>query len=274
MKIVQLTNKTPYQTMGYALQSKTGEVLVIDGGMTGNDSELYRIIKKLGGSVGLWLITHPHNDHFDAVIEVLTKYKDVNYKKIGSSMLPDAWAEDLDEEEKKELHTWNAFAKTLDDRHFEIKEGMQFSLGNMKVEVLTENNPDLKVNAFNNQSCVFKVSEDDFSILFLGDLGVEGGNRLLSKSYDLKCTAVQMAHHGQGGVTEEVYKAIHPKYAFWPTPGWLWENRKYLGEGKIGEGPFKTQKTAEWMKSLGAKNIFSFDHTTMFDTYTLTATEF
>lgn len=53
MKIVQLTNKTPYQTMGYALQSKTGEVLVIDGGMTGNDSELYRVIKKLGGSVGL-----------------------------------------------------------------------------------------------------------------------------------------------------------------------------------------------------------------------------
>ena len=274
MKIVQLTNKTPYQTMGYALQSKTGEVLVIDGGMTGNDSELYRVIKKLGGSVGLWLITHPHNDHFDAVIEVLTKYKDVNYKKIGSSMLPDTWAEDLDEEEKKELHTWNAFAKTLDDRHFEIKEGMQFSLGNMKVEVLTENNPDLKVNAFNNQSCVFKVSEDDFSILFLGDLGIEGGNRLLSKSCDLKCTAVQMAHHGQGGVTEEVYKAIHPQYAFWPTPGWLWENRKYLGEGEIGEGPFKTQKTAEWMKSLGAKNIFSFDHTIIFDTYTLTATEF
>ena len=81
MKIVQLTNKTPYQTMGYALQSKTGEVLVIDGGMTGNDSELYRVIKKLGGSVGVWLITHPHNDHFDAVSRCLPNIKMLTIKK-------------------------------------------------------------------------------------------------------------------------------------------------------------------------------------------------
>ena len=83
-----------------------------------------------------------------------------------------------------------------------------------------------------------------------------------------------MAHHGQGGVTEEVYKAIKPRFAFWPTPDWLWENRKYLGGGNIGEGPFHTPKTAEWMKALGTKNIFSFDHTIVFDTTTMTATEF
>lgn len=274
MKIIQLTNKTAYQTMGYVLQSKTGELLVIDGGITGNDAELYRVIKKLGGHICLWLITHPHNDHYDAVIDLLANYKDVSYEKMGAAKLPDSWADDINEEERKELQDWNAFAKTLGDRLFEIKEGMQFSLGSMKVEVLAGNNPDLKTNPINDQSCVFKVSEDNFSILFLGDLGAEGGNRLLSKPCDLKCTAVQMAHHGQGGVTEEVYKAIKPKFAFWPTPDWLWENRKYLGGGNIGDGPFETPKTAEWMKSLGVHNIFSFDHTIVFDTTTMTATEF
>ena len=103
MKIVQLTNKTAYQTMGYVLQAKTGELLVIDGGITGNDAELYRVIKKLGGKICLWLITHPHIDHYDAVIEVLTKYKDVDYEKMGASKLPDSWAEDINEEERKEL---------------------------------------------------------------------------------------------------------------------------------------------------------------------------
>lgn len=34
----------------------------------------------------------------------------------------------------------------------------------------------------------------------------------------LKCDIVQVAHHGQNGVGYEVYKALRPSVALWPTP--------------------------------------------------------
>ena len=47
MKIIQQTNMTPTQTMGYTIQAKSGEILVIDGGYSGNGEELKRIVKDI-----------------------------------------------------------------------------------------------------------------------------------------------------------------------------------------------------------------------------------
>ena len=264
MKIIQQTNMTPTQSMGYEIIAQTGQLLVIDGGYDGNEEELRRIIKSAGGHVDLWLITHPHCDHHNAVIGVLSDPQGITVDKIGTSMLPDSWAEGKND--GKDLLSWNRFERTLSNV-FQIREGQVFQLGSLKVEVLAGANPDLEMNAFNNQSCVFRISEKDFSLLILGDLGAEAGRRLLQKGYDLKADAVQMAHHGQNGVEEEFYQAIRPEWAFWPTPKWLWDNTPYLG-GEAGTGRFRTCEVIEWMKKLGTKNITCFDHTVMFDTQT------
>jgi putative metallo-beta-lactamase domain protein len=270
MKIIQQTNKNAKQSMGYEIIAETGQLLVIDGGYSGNEEELRRIIKSAGGHVDLWLITHPHCDHHNAVIGVLSDPQGITVDKIGTSMLPDSWAEG--KKDAEELLEWNRFERTLNNV-FQIQEGQIFQLGSLRVEVLAGANPDLEIDPFNNQSCVFRVSEEDFSLLILGDLGVEAGRRLLQKGYDLKADAVQMAHHGQNGAEEEVYQAIQPEWAFWPTPKWLWENTPYMG-GTPGTGPFKTPEVIEWMKKLGTKNITCFDHTVMFDTKTKKAVEY
>lgn len=267
MKIIQLTNMTSSQMMGYVLQASTGELLVIDGGAEGNEGELERIITALGGHVQLWLITHPHKDHHDAVIRLLSgKDTSVTYDRLGASRIPDAWAEGMDE--CRELYDWNAFGETLDDRYFEVKPGQKFQVGSMCVEVLAGKNPELTENAFNNQSCVYRVTENGFRFLVLGDLGEEAGEKLLASDCDLRSDAVQMAHHGQQGVRESFYRAVSPRYAFWPTPLWLWENRRYLGGGDFDCGPFATRHTIRWMEALGAENILSFTRTVMFDTET------
>ena len=267
MKIIQQTNMTPIQSMGYVVVSDSGHVLVIDGGDKDNGAELKRIIRSVGGHVDLWLLTHPHKDHYTAIMEVLTDPEGITYDKIGSSWLPDEWAQPVEQWELNELRAWNAFSRTLDERYFELREGQAFRLGSMKVEVHASANPDLTTNFGNNQSCVISVTEDDFSMLFLGDLGVEAGRRLLEKHKDLRSDAVQMAHHGQNGVERNVYENIAPTYAFWPTPTWLWENAPYPG-GNAGEGPYATPEVIDWMQQLGAKNITSFEHTTVFDTKT------
>ena len=95
-------------------------------------------------------------------------------------MLPDSWAEG--KKDAEELLEWNRFERTLNNV-FQIQEGQIFQLGSLRVEVLAGANPDLEIDPFNNQSCVFRVSEEDFSLLILGDLGVEAGRRLLQKGY-------------------------------------------------------------------------------------------
>ncbi|MBR4940746.1 MAG: MBL fold metallo-hydrolase, partial [Clostridia bacterium] len=71
MKIIQHVNKTHSQMMAYTVVSKSGHVLVIDGGETGDTAELKRVINKVGGHVHLWLISHPHCDHHNAIIALL-----------------------------------------------------------------------------------------------------------------------------------------------------------------------------------------------------------
>ena len=273
MKIIQQTNMNPTQMMGYTVVSRSGHVLVVDGGYTGNDGELKRVIRSVGGHVDLWLITHPHCDHYNAVIQVLSNPEEITYDRIGSSRLPNEWDPPIPGRELEDLLVWNNFSATLDERYFEVREGQRFQLGSMLVEVLSGPNPDLTENFGNDQSCVFRVSEDDFTMLFLGDLGVLGGRRLLEKGFDLKADGVQMAHHGQRGVEESVYKAICPTYAFWPTPDWLWNNGPYLG-GPAGTGNFKTPEVISWMRALRTVNITSFDHTVVFDTATKKAEEY
>jgi len=269
MKIIQQTNKTLQQTMGYTFVADSGEVLVVDGGASGNGEELKRVIKKVGGHVDLWLITHPHCDHHNAIIEALSNPEGITYDKLGASQLPDSWAEQFTINDKEELFTWNKFAKTLDDRYFDIQKGSVFQLGTMKVEVLAVANPELTVNPFNNQSCVFRITEGDFTMLILGDLGVEAGEKLLSESVSLKADGVQMAHHGQQGVNEKFYLAVMPTYCFWSTPDWLWCNKHYkMLDGPEDTGNFKTKETRAWMEKLNTVNITNFDETVVFDTHT------
>ena len=267
MKIIQQTNMTDIQSMGYTIVAESGHVLVIDGGDAGNDRELKRIIKSVGGHVDLWLLTHPHKDHYTAIIQSLTNPEGITYARIGSSYLPDEWEQPIAQWELDELHVWNKFARTLDERYFVIQEKQHFVLGSMTVDVLSATNPDLLENFGNDQSCVFRVSEDDFTVLFLGDLGAEAGKRLLNKEYILKADAVQMAHHGQNGVEEDVYQEISPQYAFWPTPSWLWENAPFSG-GPSGEGPYVTPEVIKWMEKLGTYNITAFERSVVFDSKT------
>jgi beta-lactamase superfamily II metal-dependent hydrolase len=137
----------------------------------------------------------------------------------------------------------------------------------MKVEVIAEANPEITENPVNNQSAVFRITENGFTFLVLGDLGVEAGEKLMKSGEILRADGVQMAHHGQQGVTEEFYQRIQPKYCFWPTPEWLWKNN-------VPNWNFKTPETASWMKKLNTVNILNFEYTVMFDTETKEVVKF
>ena len=87
------------------------------------------------------------------------------------------------------------------------------------------------------------------TILFTGDLQVDGGNHVLETvaKEDLKADIVQMAHHGQHAVTKEFYEAVSPSICLWPTPKWLWDNE---------DGKYTTPETKAWMKELNVEKHY------------------
>ncbi len=267
MLIYQLTNCTAYQMMGYVIKTDSGKVIVIDGGGFFQSSELYKVLEIVGKNVDMWFLTHTHNDHYGAIVEIFRKYNDIAVGAFYESPITsDEVKECMSEAELKQVNEWNECKKELNIPLHNMSLNQEFYVDNVKIEVLGIDNPDILVNNSNNQSVVLKFTDGDFSILFLADLGIEGGEKLVRVAGDrLKSTAVQMAHHGQGGVDKNVYEYIGAKYTFWPTPKWLWDNTPYLG-GEPGKGHFVTPVTAEWMKELGAINVTSFDKTIVFDT--------
>lgn len=269
MLIYQLTNCTAYQMMGYVIKTDNGKIIAIDGGGFEQSSELYKVLEIVGKEVDMWFLTHTHNDHYGAIVELFREHNDVKVCGIWRNPCETARIIDLlPPGEKRQLDEWSKCEKELNIPLHKMRVGQEFSVDNVHIEVLAINNPEILVNNHNNQSVVLRLTEGDFSILFLGDLGVEGGEKLIKQAGDaLKSTAVQMAHHGQGGVDRAVYELVGARYAFWPTPKWLWDNTPYLG-GEPGMGHFETPVTAKWMKELGAINVTSFDSTIVFDTKT------
>ena len=65
-----------------------------------------------------------------------------------------------------------------------------------------------------------------------------------------------MAHHGQNGVSKEVYEAINPKICFFNCPEWLWNNDN--GNG-YNSGTWQTIEVRNWLENLGTTNFVAYN---------------
>ncbi|MFH6603066.1 ComEC/Rec2 family competence protein [Maribacter algicola] len=242
--------------MGYLLRTDDGKIIVIDGGGVVTAPVLEGHIAQLGGTVHTWILTHPHLDHIGAFLEVIKNQK-IEIKRTVHVSLPEAWVQ-KNESITSDLHKQYTNAiSSMNCEKIAMKTGDTLSLGKgVQLRVIGAFNESVVQNAVNNSSMVFRVESKSKSVLFLGDLGIAGGRTLLANvDPDLvKADYVQMAHHGQHGVDRDFYKAVSAKYALWPTPKWLWENRAD-GQG-YNTGNFKTFEVRVWMDELGIKKNY------------------
>jgi beta-lactamase superfamily II metal-dependent hydrolase len=69
----------------------------------------------------------------------------------------------------------------------QVQLGEKFEIDNITIEVLGVINPEItSPNAINNSSMVFKMNLPNTSLLFLGDLGHEDGEKLLAGAFSSK----------------------------------------------------------------------------------------
>lgn len=240
--VIMLASEQEAQMLSSIIVSKNGTVIVIDGGWTYDADKLCQIIKRYGDKVDAWLITHPDPDHIGALYRIMGNNM-LQINSIYCSLATDEWYETNSPDA---AHFVSLFKELLQKQNtIQTHKNEIIHVGDIKICVLNDRY-ELNNNPVNNSSIVYKVMVDETDILYLGDLGYDGGEKLLDEtpSYLLSADIVQMSHHGQAGVDLSVYKAIAPKIALWSTPYWLWTNND-------GTGAYRTLETRNWIDDLG-----------------------
>lgn len=248
--LYQLPNQSYSQMMSYIIVDK-GKTIVIDGGTAEDSDYLISQIKKVStnNTVDAWFLTHYHKDHTGALAKYLLEGDNsIKIKKIYYHFPSNDWVYKNEKNRYVDYETIESGLKDFKNKEI-TNRGKKYQYGDIKIQTLRSYNKDITNNAGNNSSSVYKIKIRNTSFLFLGDLGIEGGNELLevASKYIKNIDYVQVAHHGQAGVSKEVYQAIKPKYCLWPTPDWLWKN-----ENKA----YKTDETKQWMKELHVKKNY------------------
>lgn len=259
--LLQAPNMTNVQMMSYILESPRGNLLVVDGGNPGDADYLRSELEKRGGHVSLWLLTHCHDDHYSALSEIMQNPGGVTVERIGYNFPPQEWIDAVEPMYRDLNGAIYALLAEKADICTVLYEGMVLDFDGVKIEVLndpmdfqafTEPSPNNGSNV-NDTSLVFRFTfPNGKTLLFLGDLGLRAGN-IPAERYGekLKSDIVQMAHHGQNGADENVYKLIQPEVCLWTAPLWLYNNDR---GGGYNTAHYKTVIVRGWMEKLGVKH--------------------
>jgi len=261
-RVYALSSRIDSISLSTVFVSPEGKILVVDGGylrLGGDGKFLGDFLRKLGGHVDYWFITHAHGDHYGALV-TMAERPDFYGVTIGELLynFPDReWMLKREPASRPYLTNFcdNVLGKCLKDvKRGDCSVGRVINFGSWSFEILNE--PFLcDGNAINNSSVMISVKAGGKTWLETGDLGVEGGQDAMKKlGARLKHDIVFLAHHGQCGVDKAFYAAVNPEAAIWPTPSWLWDNR--ISGGTYGSGSYQTNYTKCWMQDLGVKKNY------------------
>lgn len=257
--LYQLNEATNTQMMSYVLINKAHEIAVIDGGNDGDGEYLFQFLKSVGGEhpvISKWFLTHFHGDHINALTHILRRYRnELEIKKIYYNFPAAEYALREDPNEAFTVEGFQEVREFFKNIEQKICTGDVIPFGNIQFKVMFMPDPSVEKNVINNCSTVLRCDIGMQRVMFLADLGEEVSEKFLAMwpEEELRSDFVQMAHHGQNGVTKEVYAKLNPKACLWPTPKWLWDNDPGTG---YGTGPWNTLKTRAWMEELQVQQHF------------------
>lgn len=227
--------------MSYIFKLEDGNFFIIDGGyFTPNEEvKLYDFLcRNCDGNPHIkgWLFTHAHQDHIGCFMEFIEKYhNDIEIDCLYYNFQPTKHKFALGNWKKKsnDLATIKRFYKIIKEYNhlFDIhtlRTNEKIIIDELQIDVLyTADNLYPKKASFNDYSAVTKFTVNETELLFLGDVQAEGSKYLLENQMNkLKSDIVQVSHHGFNGATKELYKAIAPKIALFPTPDYEFEKKK------------------------------------------------
>lgn len=244
----------------YVIKTINNKLIVIDGGgsVTSNTGYLYEKLQEISGQevpqVEAWFLTHLHDDHvteFNSLVKDSSKKIDIKNvyfnlpsKKFMNSSESGKYSYLFDDVKASydKLYGAGSFDAIGGKNVF---EGDVIEIDGVKIDILLTVTDEEKESNINDTSLIFKATIAGNTVMFLADTYIHEGQRLLDKyGSALKSDVVQVSHHGQNGVRQNVYQAIDPDVCLWPSPIWVFNNHP---------GIYQTPEVRNWMKALGVK---------------------
>jgi len=178
-----------------------GEVLMIDGGNTGDSSLIYSYLTRTLGleHIDYMIGTHAHEDHIGGLAGAL------NACTVGTVYSP---VTDYDSEA---FQDFKRYAEEQVRSLMIPSVGETFSLGSATVQFLS---PAYQYADTNDTSIVVRIVYGNTSFLFTGDAEWEPEHDMVESGYDLSATLLKVGHHGSDTSTSYVFlREIMPQYA-------------------------------------------------------------
>jgi cAMP phosphodiesterase len=268
--LFQLKETSKYM-MGFVIVTKKNNAIVIDGG---RPEDMPMLKEYIGGRhISAWILTHAHDDHISGLVEEykVNGARDFDIEKIYYNFPPlslidyhDVPNYDYHREELLEmLPAFNSVLPLFEEKTHITYQGERITVDEVTIDFIFSYHEGLYANLMNDSSLVFKVTTENKTVLFLGDLGPDAGDVLFRESRELlKSDIVQMAHHGHMNPSFEVYAEIMPDTCLWCCPDWLYNEPvipSYLSDAqKLIKNKrirmYGTALTRKWMDILGVKN--------------------
>ena len=259
--------------MSFVIATTRDNVIVIDGG---RPEDMPRLREYIGGRhISAWILSHAHSDHISGFVSEMKRnggadfdigtiyYNFPPYSLIDNHDVPDY--EYFCRELNEALPSFNEVLPIFRDKTHITVQGETLDIDEVHIEFLYSYHSGLFANLMNDSSLVFKLTTPNKTVLFLGDLGPDGGDLLFQESrHKLKSDIVQMAHHGHMNCGMEVYEAISPEVCLWCAPDWLYaepeipqyleDREKLRSMGRIRM--YGVALTRRWMEHLGARQHY------------------
>ena len=213
--------------MGYVIVTDNGHLICIDGGTDHNDAENFvKLLEETAGgkpTVDLWILTHPHDDHFSVLYNIAADEAlkaRVTVKKFLCTV-PDElpWqSKGGTANAAEDMRRVFAIAPGLNAEFVRALKDDVFTVDGTKVTVYhTYLNAD-ELEDPNELSMVFSVQGRKKKAMFTGD-SYRSGLQTVLRAYDpsvLKSDIIQIAHHALNGGDRAFYEAVDADIALVP----------------------------------------------------------
>lgn len=177
---------------GYCAVIDLGEAIAADDVL----ADLARLNVK---QIDMLIVSHYHTDHIGGYSEIAEKYK---IKNMVGPPITNKTIKVAQNAKNDVIHQGGSF--------YEGIYGLNFNVGEFKITVLGYYNGEEE-----NERSIFLMAEiDGIRFLFTGDGEIKSEESLLSRTLDIDCDVLKVAHHGAKNATGyEFLKYAKPEYA-------------------------------------------------------------
>lgn len=269
-RIHQLPLQTANQGMSYVIELPGGELVVIDGGFKGDGDYLHDFIMSHGGVVNSWFITHPHVDHVGAFLYNMTKpehnglvVKTVYYAPFTAEYFSsEKTGKDLQKLNEyllfDEFEAFRTGDEAKDITFVPLNSGDTLEIEDIQLTCL--HGFDKKTYHVNSNSLVLHMDIKGYKVMFTGDI-TDGSVQQMLERYPesspvWNVNALQIPHHGFGGLSDRILKLTRPDFVTIDCTLPQFYDRDEAGT--VGAGNFGTQEMAAMLAEAGIPCLKSF----------------